>query len=183
MLVPGLAPSSTSAWRSHFDNVIGWTPKSVGDLLERHTGIAVAGDPDDVVTELTGIRLGHSDILPARPTGQASSDVTYPCSRPKRSQHVCALGEIHAVHGRQGRLSRLHSHRSHELLRHICIACAADDRNERIAGSVGFDPLDEAAGDSLGKVFDITFGGLDNTTSLAGRHRKDVAMSTSEVRV
>ncbi|MFI0967477.1 hypothetical protein ACH4S8_39720, partial [Streptomyces sp. NPDC021080] len=28
------------------------------------------------------IRLGHSDILPTRPTGQASSDVTQSCSRP-----------------------------------------------------------------------------------------------------
>ena len=29
---------------------------------------AVASDPDDVVTELLGIRPGHDDILPARPS-------------------------------------------------------------------------------------------------------------------
>ncbi|BEK85809.1 hypothetical protein NSK11_contig00178-0012 [Nocardia seriolae] len=38
-----------------------------GDLLQRHPGITVASYPDDIVTELTGIGLGHSDILPARP--------------------------------------------------------------------------------------------------------------------
>lgn len=29
LVVPGLVPSSTSARRIHFHNVIGWTPKSV----------------------------------------------------------------------------------------------------------------------------------------------------------
>jgi hypothetical protein len=39
-----------------------------GDLLDRHTVVAVASDPDDVVTELSGIRPGHNDILPAHPS-------------------------------------------------------------------------------------------------------------------
>jgi hypothetical protein len=36
------------------------------DLLDRHTVVAVARNPDDVVTELTGVRPGHNDILPGR---------------------------------------------------------------------------------------------------------------------
>src|SRR6185436_8879095 len=39
-----------------------------GDLLDRHTVFAVAGDPYDIVAELTGVRPGHKDILPARPS-------------------------------------------------------------------------------------------------------------------
>ena len=38
-----------------------------GDLLQSDTVIAVASNAYDVVTELTGIRPGHNDILPARP--------------------------------------------------------------------------------------------------------------------
>src|SRR3954471_3923999 len=53
-----------------------------GHLLDRHTRPAVPGDPHDVLAELFRIRLGHSDILPTRPTGQASSDVTRSCGRP-----------------------------------------------------------------------------------------------------
>jgi len=40
------------------------------------------GYPHDVLTELLGKGLRHSNILPARPTGQAISDVTRRCSRP-----------------------------------------------------------------------------------------------------
>ncbi|MGJ6127251.1 transposase [Mycolicibacterium sp. Y3] len=39
-----------------------------GDLLDRHAIIAVAGDPHDVVAELTGVRPRHTDILPAHPS-------------------------------------------------------------------------------------------------------------------
>ncbi|QIV85338.1 hypothetical protein EXE63_15195 [Mycolicibacterium frederiksbergense] len=39
-----------------------------GDLFDRHTVIAVAGHADDIVTELTGVRPGHTDILPAHPS-------------------------------------------------------------------------------------------------------------------
>ncbi|MFD9973916.1 tyrosine-type recombinase/integrase [Streptomyces sp. NPDC059017] len=53
-----------------------------GHLLDRHTRPAVPRDPHDVLTKLLRIRLGHSDILPTSPTGQASSDVTRSCSRP-----------------------------------------------------------------------------------------------------
>jgi hypothetical protein len=38
-----------------------------GDLLDGHTVVAVAGDPHDIVAELTGIRPCHSDILSACP--------------------------------------------------------------------------------------------------------------------
>jgi hypothetical protein len=36
-------------------------------VLDRHTDIAVAGDPHDVVAELRGIRPCHGDILSACP--------------------------------------------------------------------------------------------------------------------
>jgi hypothetical protein len=39
-----------------------------GDLLDRHTVVAVASDPNDVVTQLSGIGPGHNDILPAHPS-------------------------------------------------------------------------------------------------------------------
>ncbi len=43
-----------------------------GDLLDRHPPvIAVASHPHDIVTELSGIRPGHRNILPAH-TGGAS---------------------------------------------------------------------------------------------------------------
>jgi putative transposase len=35
------------------------------DLLDRHARLAASRDPHDVLTELSGIGLGHSDILPA----------------------------------------------------------------------------------------------------------------------
>lgn len=42
-------------------------PEIGGDLLDRHTVVAAAGDPDNIVTELLRIRPCHGDILPARP--------------------------------------------------------------------------------------------------------------------
>ncbi|WP_396641659.1 GIY-YIG nuclease family protein, partial [Microbacterium sp.] len=36
----------------------------------------------DVITELGRVGLGHSNILPGHPRGQARSDVTYSCSSP-----------------------------------------------------------------------------------------------------
>lgn len=36
-----------------------------GDRLDRHTVVAVAGDPHDIVAELTGVEPWHKDILPA----------------------------------------------------------------------------------------------------------------------
>ncbi|MCM2428713.1 hypothetical protein [Streptomyces sp. RKAG337] len=53
-----------------------------GHLLDRHTRTTVPRNPHDVLAELFRIRLGHSDILPTRPTGQARSDVTRSCGRP-----------------------------------------------------------------------------------------------------
>src|SRR5690606_37616659 len=48
-------------------------PEVLGDLRQRHTGTTVPGDPHDVLTKLTGIGPGHSNILPA-------------CSASKRSE-------------------------------------------------------------------------------------------------
>jgi hypothetical protein len=42
-------------------------PEIGGDLLDRHTLVAVAGDPHNIVTKLLRVRPGHSDILPAHP--------------------------------------------------------------------------------------------------------------------
>ena len=53
------------------------------DLLDRHTRLTTTGDTNDIVTELSGIRLRHNNILPARPPGQADSDVNNQCSRPQ----------------------------------------------------------------------------------------------------
>lgn len=69
-----------------------------GDLLDRHTVIAVASDPHDIVAELAGVRPGHKDILPARPCGQANSDVTYSCSRPKRPYRGCGTSSHRHSH-------------------------------------------------------------------------------------
>jgi hypothetical protein len=44
-------------------------PEIGGDLLDRHTVITAANNPDDVVTELSGVGLGHRNILPAGPSG------------------------------------------------------------------------------------------------------------------
>ena len=53
------------------------------DPLDRRTRFAVPRDAHDVVRELTWIGLRHNDILPGCPPGQANSDATCPCSRPK----------------------------------------------------------------------------------------------------
>ncbi|MFI6244481.1 winged helix-turn-helix domain-containing protein, partial [Micromonospora sp. NPDC050795] len=37
-----------------------------------HTRITVTGHPDNIITELTRVRLGHSNILPARHQGKPS---------------------------------------------------------------------------------------------------------------
>lgn len=47
-----------------------------GDLLEGHAGITATSYANDVVAELTGIWLGHVDILSGRPPRQARSVVT-----------------------------------------------------------------------------------------------------------
>ncbi|MGY4907214.1 hypothetical protein ACWD67_34965, partial [Streptomyces sp. 900116325] len=48
----------------------------------RDARAAVPRDPHDILAELFRVWLGHSDILPTCPTGQASSDVTQSCVRP-----------------------------------------------------------------------------------------------------
>jgi len=51
------------------------------DLLDPHTRLTAARDTHDVITELSGIKLRHNNILPAHPLGQANSDVNKQCSR------------------------------------------------------------------------------------------------------
>jgi hypothetical protein len=51
-------------------NVIRMDPEIGGDLLEGHPVVAFAGHPNDIVTELAGIGLGHVNILPAGPEDQ-----------------------------------------------------------------------------------------------------------------
>jgi hypothetical protein len=41
----------------------------VGDLLKGDVVITVTSDPNDIVTELSRIGLGHVDVLPAHPSG------------------------------------------------------------------------------------------------------------------
>ncbi|MFE6889262.1 DUF5710 domain-containing protein [Streptomyces sp. NPDC057694] len=72
----GVTWSLGSGTRSHRMD-----PEVGGHLLDRYARAAVPRDPHDVLAELLRIRLGHSDILPTRPTGQASSDVIRSCSR------------------------------------------------------------------------------------------------------
>jgi integrase len=45
-------------------------PEVLGDLLDAHTGLPVAGHPHDVVTELARVGLRHGNILPGPPTGK-----------------------------------------------------------------------------------------------------------------
>src|SRR5690606_10306350 len=59
-------------------------PEIGGDHLEGRAFGAVPGDSHDVVAELLGVGLGHLDILPGRPLGQASSDVTPTRGSPNR---------------------------------------------------------------------------------------------------
>ncbi|MFC9628310.1 hypothetical protein ACFTY8_03270 [Streptomyces mirabilis] len=59
--------------------------RAVGARAELHEGFR---DPHDILAELFRIRLGHSDILPTRPTGQASSDVTRSCGRPSLYRRI-----------------------------------------------------------------------------------------------
>ena len=40
-------------------------PEVGGDLLDRHPSSRLQGNPHDIVTELFGVRPGHSNILPA----------------------------------------------------------------------------------------------------------------------
>jgi hypothetical protein len=56
-------------------------PEIRGDLIQPHSILAAAGDPDHIVTELLGVGLGHDDILPGS-LSASQIDVTYPCSSP-----------------------------------------------------------------------------------------------------
>lgn len=58
-------------------------PEVMGDLFKRHPRPTVTRNPHDIVTELFGKWSWHTDILSAHPLGQAISDVTSTCSRPK----------------------------------------------------------------------------------------------------
>jgi hypothetical protein len=56
-----------------------------GDVLDRDSRFTVAGDPHHIVTELAGVGLGHSDILPARHLGKPSQ------MSPIRTADPCAF--------------------------------------------------------------------------------------------
>lgn len=64
-------------------------PEVPRDLLDRHTRTSITSDPDDVLTELFGEGLGHSDILSARPAvkrtqvSQIGSSAPYASSGPE----------------------------------------------------------------------------------------------------
>src|SRR5690606_1629475 len=90
-------------------------PEVLGDLCQRHTGTTVPGDPHDVLTKLTGIGPGHSNILPA-------------CSASKRSEmsqiraaappSTCSLAWYTAGRARPDSVLVLTLPRDHERLRH-----------------------------------------------------------------
>ncbi len=73
-------------------------PEVLRDLLDRHTGIAVTGDPHDVIAELSGVGLGHSGILPTRPQGKPSqmspAGAADPTTGP-RSPQVASAGVVY----------------------------------------------------------------------------------------
>lgn len=54
----------------------GMGPEVLRDLLNGRLGITTPRDPDDVLTELSGERLGHSDILSQPASRPVRSDVT-----------------------------------------------------------------------------------------------------------
>ncbi|MBB5866629.1 tetratricopeptide (TPR) repeat protein [Allocatelliglobosispora scoriae] len=93
----------------------------IGDLLNRHAGITVLRDPHDIVTELTGVGLGHSDILPACPQGKPSrmspigaADPEYLDSGPRAVFH----GSYQRLSARDARILRylsLHPGRTHTV--------------------------------------------------------------------
>src|SRR5690606_3819718 len=98
-VVPGAAPVSTLARWSHFSEVF-------RDLLDRDSRLAVLSDAHHVVTELARVRLGHSSILPGRPPGQASSDVTYSCSSPSVLSYVPVRARAQQLRVRTNMLTR-----------------------------------------------------------------------------
>ena len=71
-LTPGLAAVVDLGLAQPLEQRHRVDPEVVGDLLDRHAGLAVTGDPHDIVAELPGVGLGHSDILPAHHHGKPS---------------------------------------------------------------------------------------------------------------
>ena len=105
------------------------------DLLDRHSGLAVLSDANDVVTELARVGLGHSNILPGRPPGQARSDVTYSCSSPRAGQAA-------------GYLAGLAEARARELSKDS----EADAKNATANAQLVFSTLSTVIGAGLGSV-------------------------------
>lgn len=58
-------------------------PKSFA-VCGRDIGVPILSNTHDVVAELLRKWFGHDDTLPGRLSGLANSDVTYPCSSPRR---------------------------------------------------------------------------------------------------
>ncbi len=81
-VVPGLLPSSTSAFFIQPVQAGRRDPEVLGDPLDRDGVITVPGTPDHVVAKLLGIRLPHRAHPPSGTSRHHRSDVNYPCSRP-----------------------------------------------------------------------------------------------------
>ena len=59
------------------------------DLLDRrHTIVAAASNPHDIVTELLRIRLGHNNILPGPPHGKPGQMSLIPAAAPSFTANV-----------------------------------------------------------------------------------------------
>ncbi len=82
--VAGLAPSSVSARRSHFDSVIGWTPKSAAICSSVTPGSRLRATRTTSSRNSFGYGLGTATSFQAA-SQQARSGVTHPCSSPLRA--------------------------------------------------------------------------------------------------
>lgn len=67
-------------------------PEVAGDLRQRHTRTTVPGDPHNVLTELSGIGLGHCNIFPACSTSKRSV-MSQICAAAPRTPDEAALGD------------------------------------------------------------------------------------------
>ncbi|MFS8105082.1 hypothetical protein LFM09_49095 [Lentzea alba] len=65
-------------------------PEILRDLLDRHTGLTVTGDPHNIVAELLRVGLGHSDILPAHHHGK-------PRGAQRQGEQGCGVAAVGGV--------------------------------------------------------------------------------------
>lgn len=57
-------------------------PEIRSDLPQRNSRLTTRGNRDNVLPELSGIGIGHDDILPAVPPGTTAQMSPNPASRP-----------------------------------------------------------------------------------------------------